>query len=196
MTMSTKIAKVFKAVVILISISDIISCSSLCESLAPNGTYRGSRMYRHWSSVETGHLDQLMLYTRINTTTTHEWQLIINETTIAVNESTFKSLDTPIVNRFGAIFKFQYTVVREEDSYYCYTTFTDSNSTKLITKCELSKPHSEFIVHENTFDFNYSSNSIIFSPRVVKWTQDLDLTYHMKSDAKIAKNQSVNNRYF
>ncbi|XP_054159557.1 uncharacterized protein LOC128957769 [Oppia nitens] len=189
MTMCTKIVKsLITLVIIMISMSDNINCSSVCESVAPNGIYRGSCMYRHWSTVKTGHLDQLMLYTRVNTTTTHEWQLIINETTVSVNELTFKSLNTPIVYRFGAIFRFQYLGIRIEDSYYCYSTFTDPNGddskSDQITKCEIPKQHSNYSILENRFDIQYPANAIIFSPRVVKWTEELDLTYHMVYDKR------------
>ncbi|XP_054159558.1 uncharacterized protein LOC128957771 [Oppia nitens] len=183
---STEEQTITTKMIILISMSDNISCNSLCESVAPNSIYRGSRMYRHWWTVKTDkqwHLDKLMLYTRVGSTTTHEWQLISNKTSISVNESTFKSLDKPIINRFSAIFKLPFPV-EMENTYNCYTTFTvnfdpNSSGSKLITNCQLSYKYENY---RNTFDIQYPTNAIIFSPRVVKWTKELDLTYHMIYD--------------
>ncbi|XP_054159555.1 uncharacterized protein LOC128957767 [Oppia nitens] len=182
MTMCTKIVKsLITSVIILLSMSDNISCSSVCESVAPNGIYRGSRIYRFWYLTNKDKkwyfADKLVLYTRVNTSTTHEWQLIVNETSIAVNESTFKSLDKPIINRFDGIFPLE-----SEYTYNCYTTFTDPNSSgsKLITNCQMTNQNP---FHENTFDFQYPPNAIIFSPRIVKQTEELNQTiYHMVYD--------------
>ncbi|XP_054159554.1 uncharacterized protein LOC128957766 [Oppia nitens] len=192
MTMFAKIiAKLLViAVITVLLVSDIISCSSVCESVAPNGIYRGSRMYKLWSIVQKDGKElypiyKLVLYTRVSNTTTHEWQLMFNELDISINESTFKSIDKPIVNRFGGIFAFSVNSITHQDPYDCITSFkytNDDNNDILETKCEMTVHSSEF---QQNYSIQYPSNAIIFRPKIVKFIDVFN--YHMIYDNKCIK---------
>ncbi|XP_054156280.1 uncharacterized protein LOC128954707 [Oppia nitens] len=192
---------------LLLSLYEInCSISSVCKSVAPNGEYLGSRIYRQWYSIETvdnhtKHLSRLVLYTKVSEyKVIHEWHLMVDrqDMTISVNKSTFKSIDKPIVNRFSglSLTGVSGTMLEKPSIYYCditsnTTTISGANKGSYNIDCiAVDNPSDDIKQKTYYMDYNIDSsgsssssssdNMILISPRVYQTlTFDKIYKYHM-----------------
>ncbi|XP_054153027.1 uncharacterized protein LOC128951776 [Oppia nitens] len=188
----------------LIIVSLANSYPNVCDIVVPNGDYRGVRVYRHWISdgfaSRAKVTSKLIMYTNGS-----QWELSVDRDDIgdwhiSVDESTYRSYDKHIANRFGGIsFEwFDNNRRYHPEAYYCEVSYVHrkhaNKSVSMKTDCWTPK-HRDRGMFTDDDVHQYNPENIIFSPTVV--TAKRDNRYHIIYDKlnKTAEILHVNLHY-